>query len=292
VKARNVAVLLDCVRESHPLPNTPNPSRLSMMRMPAAVPSAPVLPGDARAVFAKGAAVMFAATALAILGKGFGAAPAVLGMALFTALVVLLDRRLEEYHPHGRFGGGNRITLLRAGIACLLAARLVEPATFSEPERWMLAGAAGVALLLDGADGWAARRQGLVSAFGARFDMEVDAFSTLVLAALAVRAAGRPGWVLAIGLMRYAYVAAGGLMPALRRPLPAKPGSDRRRKTIAVCQSVALIAALTPALPRRDAAAICAIALALLAYSFAADIVLLHIGSTARVAPAALPRRK
>ena len=35
--------------------------------------------------------------------------------------------------------------------------------------------------VLDGADGWLARRSGVSSAFGARFDGEVDAFLILAL---------------------------------------------------------------------------------------------------------------
>ena len=70
-----------------------------------------------------------------------------------------------------------------------------------------LVGLAVVALVLDGVDGWVARRTGTVSALGARFDMEVDAFLILVLS---VYVAGSVGpWVLAIGAARYAFWAAG-----------------------------------------------------------------------------------
>jgi phosphatidylglycerophosphate synthase len=100
--------------------------------------------------------------------------------------------------------------------------------------------------MLDGADGWAARRQGLASAFGARFDMEIDAFATLVLAITAVKAHAVPGWVLAIGAMRYFYLAAALAFPLLRRPLPPRTIADRRRKTIAVIQSIGLTLAFAP----------------------------------------------
>ena len=103
------------------------------------------------------------------------------------------------------------------------------------------------ALLLDGADGWAARRQRLASAFGARFDMEVDALAILVLAVTVVKAQAVPYWVLAIGVMRYLYLAAALVLPLLRRPLPPRPIADRRRKTVAVIQSLALLIALAPA---------------------------------------------
>ena len=71
-----------------------------------------------------------------------------------------------------------------------------------------------MALALDAVDGWVARRTGTVSALGARFDMEVDAFLILVLSGYVAPTLG--GWVLAIGLMRYAFVAAGWVLPWLR----------------------------------------------------------------------------
>jgi hypothetical protein len=81
--------------------------------------------------------------------------------------------------------------------------------------------------------------------------------------------------VLAIGGMRYVYVAAALAFPLLRRPLPPRRIADRRRKTIAVAQSVGLTIALVPATLEGWAAAVCAAALGLLAYSFVADIVIL-----------------
>jgi hypothetical protein len=105
--------------------------------------------------------------------------------------------------------------------------------------------------------------------------MEVDAFAILVLAVTIVKAAAVPYWVLAIGAMRYLYLAAGWVLPLLRRPLPPHSVADRRRKTIAVIQSAALLIALAPATSSSWAATICAAALCLLTYSFAADIVML-----------------
>ena len=70
----------------------------------------------------------------------------------------------------------------------------------------MLVAIGAVALALDGLDGWVARRNNTVSVLGARFDMEVDAFLILVLSVLVVPHARAVG--AAIGLMRYAFVAA------------------------------------------------------------------------------------
>ncbi len=209
-----------------------------------------------------------------VFGGAVGTVPALAGLALFAGLLFAVERGLAA-HPHPRLGTANRITLVRGAIACLFAARAIEPAPLGAPERWLLAAIAVAALMLDGADGWAARRQGLASAFGARFDLEVDAFAILVLAITVVKAQAAPYWVLAIGGMRYFYLAAALPFPLLRRPLPPRRIADRRRKTIAAIQSVGLTIALVPATLGGWAALVCAAALGLLAYSFVADVVIL-----------------
>ena len=236
----------------------------------------PALVRETRSVFARSFGLAVAAMSLPVLGGAVNAVSALTGLALFAGLLFAVERGLTAHHPHSRLGAANRITLLRAAIACLIAARAIEPASIGRPERWLLAALAAGALMLDGADGWAARRQGLASAFGARFDMEVDAFAILILATTVVKAHAAPIWVLAIGAMRYLYLAAALALPRLRRPLPPRPIADRRRKTIAVIQSVGLIIALVPTTEPASAAVICAAALALLVYSFAADIVILR----------------
>jgi phosphatidylglycerophosphate synthase len=238
-------------------------------------PSPTALLREARSVFTRSLALALLAIPLPVFGGAISTVPALTGLALFAGLLFAVERGLAAHHPHPRLGAANRITLVRAAIACLIAARAVEPAPLGAPERWLLAAIAAAALMLDGADGWAARRQGLASAFGARFDLEVDAFAILVLAVTVVKAQAAPYWVLAIGGMRYLYLAAALAFPLLRRPLPPRRLADRRRKTIAVVQSVGLIIALAPATVADWAAVTCAAALGLLAYSFAADIVIL-----------------
>jgi phosphatidylglycerophosphate synthase len=245
------------------------------IRIPSPPLSSLALMRETRMVFARSLALAVVAMPVPVLGGAVGTMPALTGLLMFAGLLIAVERGLAAHHPHTRLGMANRITLVRAGIACLIAARVIDPAPLGAPERWLLAAIAGAALLLDGADGWAARRERLASVFGARFDMEVDAFAVLVLAMAVAKSAAAPCWVLAIGAMRYLYLAAGRLLPLLRRPLPPCPVADWRRKTIAVIQSVALLIALAPATSSSWAAITCAGALGLLAYSFVADIVIL-----------------
>ena len=90
------------------------------------------------------------------------------------------------------------------------------------------------ATALDGVDGWLARRSGMSSAFGARFDMEVDALLILALSVLAWHHGKAGAWVLLSGLLRYVFLAAGWTWPRMQRPLPA----SRRRQAVCVIQVV------------------------------------------------------
>jgi phosphatidylglycerophosphate synthase len=186
------------------------------------------------------------------------------------ATFVVFD--LGRHAPHQRFGMANSVTLLRAGLTALLWGVVLEtmpgPFAFGHEQCWLLAGVATSALLLDGADGWIARRRGMVSKFGADFDLEVDCLFVLALSLL-VYAADRAGvWVLANGLMRYLFVCAGWLWPALAAPLEPR----RRRKVICVIQGAVLIAALAPILPAEAVRPVCLAALVLLLYSFGVDV--------------------
>lgn len=125
-----------------------------------------------------------------------------------------------------------------------------------------------VAALLDLADGWVARRSGTATAFGARFDMEVDALLIVVLSALVWRFGITGPWVLASGLMRYLFVALARPLPWLARPLPP----SRRRQTVCVVQIVALLVALAPITPAPLAVLAAVAGLAALVWSFAVDV--------------------
>jgi phosphatidylglycerophosphate synthase len=133
---------------------------------------------------------------------------------------------------------------------------------------WSVVAVAATGASLDLVDGPLARRSGRVSTFGARFDMETDAFLILTLSLL-VWWDGRAGaWVVASGLMRYAFVAAAWPWPWLGRDLPPSV----RRQAVCVVQIVALIAALAPVVTPPLSTAISAVGLAVLAWSFWLDV--------------------
>jgi phosphatidylglycerophosphate synthase len=176
----------------------------------------------------------------------------------------MLTRLYRQHHPYATFGAANYVTVVRAVLTLVL----LWIATLAPGPRlaWIAGWTAGAVAALDGVDGWLARRSGMSSAFGARFDMETDAALLLVLSILALRFGKAGAWVLLIGLMRYLFVAAGWLLPWLNGPL----ASTRRGKTVAVVQMVTL--AMSLVMPRPAASAAVATALTLLVWSFAIDV--------------------
>ena len=176
-------------------------------------------------------------------------------------------------HPHARLGPANRVTLLRLALVALIAGMIGEPVPAaplaSAPGlAWAVVVLATLTALLDAVDGHLARRSGLASAFGARFDMETDAFFILVLCALVVQVGQAGPWILASGLMRYAFVGAACLWPWLSAPLQP----SKRRQTVCVVQITTLIVCMGPVIPPALAAGLAALSLALLTASFAIDV--------------------
>lgn len=187
-------------------------------------------------------------------------------LAVWVAGAALLLTGVAKHHPFGSFGAANQVTVARGALVALLAALIGERADTGAP---LLAVAMAVIVaVLDGLDGWLARRQHMASAFGARFDMETDALLIMVLAVLAWQFGKAGVWVLAAGLLRYLFVAAGFGLPSLRHPLPP----SRRRKIIAAVQMVALILTIAPFIPTAAATRIAAVGLGLLSLSFLVDI--------------------
>ncbi len=148
------------------------------------------------------------------------AAACIAGFAPFCLIAVLIVDRLNPLHPHATFGLANSLTLVRAGSACLFAALAFEPSLLAGPNAWWALTGATFLLALDGIDGALARRQGVASPFGARFDLETDALLILALAGVAFGLGKAGPWILGLGLLRYGFVLAGWFVPSLSCPLP------------------------------------------------------------------------
>lgn len=186
---------------------------------------------------------------------------------LYVGLAALVLAVVPATLPGPDFGPANRVTLLRAVLVLPLTALLLHPEALDHTARWWIVGVGTVIMVLDGLDGWVARRTGTGTSFGGRFDMETDAFLMLVLSGL-VWVEDRAGaWVLLIGGMRYLFVAAGWVLPALRAPL----FPSVRRKAVCVVQGVGLLVCLGPVIPDPVAVVVAALALASLVWSFGVD---------------------
>ena len=190
----------------------------------------------------------------------------VAGLYAIVAAVIVCS--LPEDHPGPGLGAANCVTLLRATLVLPIAALVPAARALTGSAYWWIVALAAAALVSDGVDGIVARRTGTASAFGARFDMELDAFLLVVLSALLWRSGKVGVWVLLIGALRYLFLGAGWLWWSLRAEL----SPSARRKTVCVVQGVALVVCLAPVISAAVALALASAALALLVYSFAADV--------------------
>ncbi|HJR37839.1 MAG TPA: CDP-alcohol phosphatidyltransferase family protein [Nocardioidaceae bacterium] len=204
---------------------------------------------------------LLAALATTVGLTGFGW---LVGIVCGVVMVASVDRGMVRTGTD-TFGPADLVTLIRATLACAVAA-LVADSFLGQAAVTALVTLAAAGLVLDAVDGWVARRTRTTSAFGARFDGEVDAFLILVLSVYVAGSAG--GWVLAIGAMRYAFAAAGWGMPWLRRKLPPRYW----RKVVAATQGIVLTVAAADVVPHALMTALLVVALALLVESFGRDV--------------------
>ncbi|MEU1662966.1 CDP-alcohol phosphatidyltransferase family protein [Streptomyces sparsogenes] len=208
---------------------------------------------------------------LALLGTAPGLGPAgwLTGLAFAFATWAVLTRAVCRSWLRS-FGAANRVTLARAtlvgGVTALVADSFQSHSFQGPPRVPALVALTTVALILDAVDGKVARRTGTASPLGARFDMEVDAFLILVLSVYVAASLGP--WVLTIGAMRYAFVAAARVLPWLSGALPVSTA----RKTVAALQGIVLLVAAAGVLPGPAAIALVCVALALLLWSFGRDV--------------------
>lgn len=217
------------------------------------------------------------ALVLVHVGLGLSAAGWAAGIAYLLISTTLLTVGLAR-RSMARLGAANAVTATRSMLVGLVTALTVTSFTQLAPA-WAVVALTVPALLLDAVDGWVARRTRDESALGARFDMEVDAFLLLVLGAFVAPTLG--WWVLAIGLMRYAYVAAGWMLPWLSATVPPRYW---RKVVTAVC-GIALTLGASGFAPQPVAIVAIAIALALLVESFGRDVIWLFRNRSGATAP-------
>ncbi|MBF9041895.1 CDP-alcohol phosphatidyltransferase [Rhodobacterales bacterium HKCCE4037] len=179
-----------------------------------------------------------AAGAASLVADGTPDAAMQIGAGIFALLAGVAGMGLARDYPHSALGLCNSVTLLRMSLAAALVAALVT----GGGEAWPLFTVAALAFALDGVDGYLARREGLTSAFGARFDMEVDSILALTLAALAFQSGAAGAYVLLLGLPRYAFGAAALIWPWMTAQLPERFS----RKVVCVIQIAVLLAMLFP----------------------------------------------
>ena len=190
--------------------------------------------------------------------------------------------RARSYFGADRLTPADWVTLARATLATVVAARVADSFAHPVPVRTLVSLAAA-ALVLDAIDGWVARRTA-TGGLGARFDAEVDAFLILVLSVYVARSVG--AWVLLIGAARYAFLVAGWLLAWMREPLPPRYW----RKVVAATQGIVLTVAAASTLPSAVSRAGLVCALILLAESFGRDIWWLRVRRRATPGAVAVDR--
>lgn len=235
---------------------------------------ASALTADAGSVLLRSAVWHFAAAVLLCFALATGLRLA-LGLdmpyvgksvAVFVVGTLLFVPALRRGHPFGAFGPANRITLARGVLTASIAGFL--GADVNPTSALTLVGLGLVALVLDGFDGHLARRSGLASPFGARYDMETDAFLILVFSLLAWQLDKAGAWVILSGALRYLFIAAGWVLPWMKGALPP----SRRRQTVCVIQIAVMLAVLLPFVTYPASDLLSAATLALLGWSFAIDV--------------------
>jgi phosphatidylglycerophosphate synthase len=202
-------------------------------------------------------------------------------LGLYAIQAGLVLRNLPRPVAGPGIGLANRVTLGRSLLVIAVVALTVWPGGLTDRGYWWVLALSIAGMTLDGVDGQIARRTKSSTAFGARFDMEVDALLLLTLSVMVALSDKVGGWVILIGGIRYLFVAAGLRWPALEAPLP----HSMRRKTVCVVQGVTLIVCIAPIIPATLATTAAAISLLLLVYSFGVDIRWLLVNHGSRRLP-------
>jgi len=149
-------------------------------------------------------------TLIVVVATGFSVifgVPALLACAAAASFSILVIKTRGSWTPDGHLGLANMVTTLRLSMTLALLmghSHLADAA---------IALAALSILVLDGVDGYLARRYAAASDFGARYDVEADALFVLALSVILVARDAAGPWVLVAGLWRYFYILVGLVVP-------------------------------------------------------------------------------
>lgn len=166
-------------------------------------------------------------------------------------------------------GPANLITLARSLLVGAVIALVVSGFSggWQDGQRALAVGLSVVAVILDGVDGRVARRTRTSSAFGARFDVEID--SVLALALAIGLARELTPLALVLGLARYLYLTGARIWPWLNLALPTRLS----RKIIGLLGTLTLIIATADFGPPSLGIGVVAAGTAVVLFSFGRDIV-------------------
>ena len=198
---------------------------------------------------------------------GLGLAYAAKAIGAYAGFGLAVAAALLRDPPGTTLGAANRVTLWRTALACLFAGLVGEGALALGGLAIPLVVGAVAFLVLDGVDGWLARRRGEESNFGRLLDHETDALFLLILSVLVYQTGKVGPWIIAAGLLHYVYLGVRAAWPRLRVDLPA----GRRGPAIGLGAMLGLLACLSLDLPTVIAKAVAAVVLGALIWSFSID---------------------
>lgn len=211
------------------------------------------------------AALSLAATALWIVAPGLASpgeavvAYGIWGLGMFGYMFV-------------RIGGYGRWADRVTGVRVLLCVLMFTSYALEPQAAWWKVAVATLILVLDGVDGALARRAGPTER-GAVFDMESDAFYLLTMCGIAHVYIGVGAWVFVIGAMRPLYVCVWAVLRLFMAPRsPNRKGSQRSR-FIHLALVISMLVVLAPWFPLGVKHVVAGVAVALICYSYAADII-------------------
>lgn len=154
------------------------------------------------------------------------------------------NRRPNETALMPGFGPGTNTTLLRGWLLACLAGFVLIP----RPTGWLAWTPALIyvlAGLADYLDGYLARISDHATRLGEALDVEYDALGLLTAVVVAIHHSALPGWYLAVGLARYAFIFGLWVRGRAEKPAYPLPHSESRRP-LAGLQMGALSVILTP----------------------------------------------